>query len=198
MCYKRQGRVIEVDAKGDLLAQFPIKVAKPHPHRDVRQAHWLENGNVLVSQESDGKAVEYQPDGKIVWSYEVPLFGRERAPGHGVDSWGNQLFNALRLPNGNTLIATGNGHSVIEVTPEKEVVWHLAQNDLPGITLAWTTSLEVLPNGNLIIGNCHAGPENPQLIEVSRDKKVVWTFKDFELLGDSTAASATIDTGSLR
>ncbi len=192
------GRVIQVDAKGNLLQQFPIQVAKPHPHRDVRQAHWLANGNVLVSQESDGKAVEYHPDGKIVWSYEVPLFGRKPAGGHGVESWGNQLFNALRLPNGNTLIATGNGHSVIEVTPEKEIIWHLAQRDLPGITLAWTTSLEVLPNGNLIIGNCHAGPENPQLIEVSRDKKVVWTFKDFDLLGDSTAASATIGAGSLR
>ncbi len=28
------------------------------------------------------------------------------------------------------------------------------------------TTLELLPNGNLIIGNTHAGPENPQLIEV--------------------------------
>ena len=41
------------------------------------------------------------------------------------------------------------------------------------------TTLHVLPNGNLIVGNCHAGPDNPQLFEVTRDKKVVWTFKDF-------------------
>lgn len=189
------GRVIQVDTTGKLLNEFPYQVAKPDAHRDVRQGCWLANGNVLLCHEADGKAAEYSPDGKIVWSYEVPLFGQKPRPGHDVKGWGNQLFNALRLPNGNTLIATGNGHSVIEVTPEKEIVWHLKQNDLPGITLAWTTSLELLPNGNVIVGNCHAGPENPQLIEVSKDKKVVWTFRDFELLGDSTAASATIGGG---
>jgi hypothetical protein len=33
--------------------------------------------------------------------------------------------------------------------------------------------LHVLPSGNLIVGNCHAGAANPQLFEVTRDKKVV-------------------------
>jgi len=186
------GRVIQIDPQGKLRHQFSYQLAKPNAHSDVRQARWLENGKVLICQENDGKAVEYTPDGTVAWSYDVPLFDKPRAGGHGVEAWGNQLFNALRLPNGNTLIATGNGHGVIEVTPAKEIVWHLAQKDLPGITLAWTTSLEVLPSGNIIVGNCHAGPDNPQLIEVSRDKQVVWTFKDFELLGDSTAASATL------
>ena len=52
--------------------------------------------------------------------------------------------------------------------------------------------LEVLPNGNIVIGNCHAGPDNPQLIEVTRDKKVVWTFKDHKNLGNSTAATQVL------
>ena len=54
--------------------------------------------------------------------------------------------------------------------------------------LAWVTTLHVLPNGNIIVGNCHAGPENPQLIEVTRDKKVVWQFKDHKNFGNSFAA----------
>ncbi|SFI59989.1 beta-propeller domain-containing protein [Planctomicrobium piriforme] len=186
------GRVIEIDPAGTIQSQFPYQVSKPDAHRDVRQAQWLSSGNVLICHEGDGKVVEYSPQGEIVWSYDIPLFDQKPRGGHGVEAWGNQVFNALRLANGNTLIATGNGHSVLEVTPEKEIVWHLKQNDLPGITLAWVTSLEQLPNGNLIVGNCHAGPENPQLIEVSRDKKAVWTFKDFDLLGNSTAASATV------
>lgn len=186
------GRVITIDKEGKLLSEFPIQVKKANAHSDVRQAKWLENGNVLVCQEADGKVVEYSSTGEIVWDYEIPLFDHPRKPGHGLEAWGNQTFNALRLPNGNTLIATGNGHSVIEVTPDRNVVWHLSQNDLEGIQLAWITTLEVLPNGNLIIGNCHAGPENPQIIEVSRDKKLVWSFRDFELLGDSTAFSATV------
>ncbi|MBP88733.1 MAG: hypothetical protein CMJ64_18805 [Planctomycetaceae bacterium] len=61
-------------------------------------------------------------------------------------------------------------HSVIEVTPEKKVVWSLHQDDLPGVRLAWVTTLQVLPSGNIVIGNCHAGRDNPQLVEVTREK----------------------------
>ena len=191
------GRIIEIDRDGTIQHQLPYQVSKLNPHRDVRQAHKLPDGNYLLCHEMDGRVVEYAPDGEIVWSYDVPLFDKPRADGHGAEAWGNQVFNALRLPNGNTLISTGNGHSVIEVTPDKEIVWSVHQHDLDGITLAWTTSLEVLPNGNIVIGNCHAGPNNPQLIEVTRDKQVVWTFHDFDLLGDSTAASATLGSESV-
>lgn len=186
------GRIIEIDPSGEIVHEMQYQVSQPNAHRDVRMASKLENGNYLVCHEGDGRVTEYSPDGKIVWDYNVPLFDKPRANGHGPEAWGNQVFNALRLPDGNTLIATGNGHSVIEVSPEKEVVWAVHQKDLLGVTLAWVTSLEVLPNGNLIIGNCHAGPGNPQLIEINRDKEVVWTFKDFKNLGNSTAASATV------
>lgn len=186
------GRIIEIDHAGKIVHEMKYAVKELSPHRDVRQAHQLDNGNYLVCHEAEGRVTEYKRTGEIVWDYDVPLFGKEPADGHGPEAWGNQVYNALRLKNGNTLIATGNGHSVLEVTPEKEIVWQVHQHDLRGITLAWVTSLEVLPNGNLIIGNCHAGPENPQLIEITRDKNVVWTFRDFDNLGNSTAASATV------
>ena len=182
-------RIIEVDADGTLRRKFPLQVDNPHPHHDTRLARKLENGNYLVCHESDGVVREYDDAGKVVWELEVPLFGREPMPGHGIEAFGNQCFAALRLANGNTLIATGNGHSVIEVTPEKEVVWQLHQNDLPGIQLAWVTSLQVLPGGNIVLGNCHAGPENPQIIEISREKEVVWSFQDFERFGNALTNS---------
>ena len=45
----------------------------------------------------------------------------------------------------------------------------------------------------LIIGNTHAGETNPQLIEVTREKKVVWTFRDFKNFGNSLAAAMVLD-----
>lgn len=188
-----RGRIIEVDRKGKIRKEFKLKLDKPHPHKDTRLARKLDNGHYLVAHEGDGKIREYDGDGKVVWEYAVPLFGRKSAGGHGPEAFGNSAFCALRLKNGNTLIGTGNGHSILEVTPKKKIVWQLHQKDLPGITLAWVTQLGVLPNGNILIGNCHAGPDNPQLIEITRGKKVVWSFKDFENFGNSFVNSQLLD-----
>ncbi len=82
---------------------------------------------------------------------------------------------------------------MLEVTPAKEIVWSLKQNELPKIQLAWVTTLQTLPNGNIVLGNCHAGPANPQVIEITRSKQVVWTFRDFKNFGNSTPVSLVID-----
>jgi hypothetical protein len=100
------------------------------------------------------------------------------------------VFGALRLPNGNTLIAGGNNNRVLEVSPEGQVVRSVGQDELPGVRLAWVTTLQVLPGGNVIVGNCHAGPDSPQLFEVTRDKEVVWAFKAF---GNDVAAAQVLD-----
>jgi hypothetical protein len=191
-------RIIEVDKDGKIVREVPLTVEKPSSHRDTRMVRKLANGNYLVCHEGDGKIREYEPSGKVVWTYVMELGGRPRSPGHGVEGHGNEVFGAVRLPNGNTLIAGGNNNRVLEVNPKGEIVWKLDQSELPGIKLAWVTTLHVLPNGNIIVGNCHAGPENPQLFEITRDKKVVWTFKDFKTFGNGMAAAHVLDIKAIR
>lgn len=187
------GRIIEVDKDGAIQLEIKMTIKHPHPHRDTRLARKLDLGNYLVAHEGDGVVREYDAKGAIVWEYEVPMFGKQPKGGHGPEGFGNSVFSAVRLANGNTLVATGNGHSVLEVTPQKEIVWKLEQNDLPNITLAWVTTLQPLSNGNVIVGNCHAGEQNPQLIEVTRDKKVVWTFRDFKIFGNATPVATVLN-----
>ncbi len=115
-------RIIEVDRSGKRLKSFPLKVDHPDPHTDTRLARKLDNGHYLVCHEADGTLREYDGDGHVIWEYEVPMFGKDAKGGHGLEAFGNRLFSALRLPNGNTLIGTGNGHSVIEVSPEKKII----------------------------------------------------------------------------
>lgn len=184
------GRLIEIDREGKLLKEFPFKVEKPNAHTDTRLVRKLANGNYLACHEGDGVVREYNPQGELVWEFPVPLFDRKPAGGHGPEAWGNKCFAAIRLPNGNTLLSTGNGHGVLEVTPEKKIVWQLQQKDLPKITLAWVTTLEVLPNGNYVIGNCHAGPGQPLLVEIEpKSLRVVWTLDKFETFGNNVSNS---------
>ena len=159
-------RIIEVNRAGELKHEVKLQVKKPSTHSDTRLVRKLKSGNYLVCHENDGAVREYDSTGKIVWDYDVPLFDKPQKGGHGPEGFGNRCFGAVRLANGNTLIATGNGHSVLEVTPAKEIVWKIEQNDLPNMTLAWVTTLEELPNGHYVIGNCHAGAKNPLLIEI--------------------------------
>ena len=189
------GRIIEIDRAGKLLKEIPLKIDHPHPHTDTRLTRKLADGNYLVCHEGDGTVREYdQATGEVVWEFEVPLFGKPRKEGHGPEAFGNKVFAAVRLRNGNTLIATGNGHSVLEVTPAKEIVWEIKQHDLPGITLAWVTTLEVLANGHYVIGNCHAGPNNPVLVEIEpKGKTVVWTLDQFQTFGNSVSNSQLLD-----
>lgn len=163
------GRVIEVGRDGKLLREVKLKIAKPNPHTDTRLVRKLDNGNYLVAHESQGVAREYDPAGKVVWEHNV----------------GSKLYSAARLANGNTLIGTGDGHRVVEVDPAGKEVWSLNERDVPGMRLAWVTMVERLPSGNTLVVNCHAGPENPQVIEVTPEKKLVWSFKDFEHFGNA-------------
>jgi hypothetical protein len=161
-------RILEVGRDGKILHTIPLKVKQADPHRDTRLVRPTIDGNYLVSHEAEGLVREYRRDGTIAWEYPV----------------GSKVYSAIRLKNGNTLIGTGDGHSVIEVDPKGTKVWEIKENDLPGIRLAWITMVDRLPNGNTWIVNCHGG-EQPQILEVSSDKKVVWQFRDAERFGNA-------------
>ena len=190
--------IIEIEADGTVAVRVPLQVDNPSPHHDTRLVRKTAAGTYLVAHESDGVIREYDAAGTVVWDYAVPLFGHERASGHGLEAYGNQAFGVVRLPSGNTLISTGNGHGVIEVTPNSEIVWQLHQDDLDGIRLAWTTSIELLPDDGLLLTNCHAGPEQPQVIAINRDKTVRWQFRDFERFGNATTNAAVYRTADAK
>jgi outer membrane protein assembly factor BamB len=163
------GRIIVVDKDGKLVSETPLG---KDGRASTRQAEVLANGNYLVCAERPGAVTEYNAKGDIVWEYLIKT----------------RVYGAIRLKNGNTLIASGSGNSVVEVTPDKKVVWEIKGN-VPEteVQLKWTTCLQELDNGNLIVGNCHAGPDNPQIFEIDRDKKIVWQFDEFDLVGNGLA-----------
>jgi hypothetical protein len=95
----------------------------------------------------------------------------------------------VRLPGGNTLIASGDRDGVparvFEVAPDGRTVWEVRGDELPGISLKFMAGLHRLPNGNTVMSNWLGHGQlgkAPHLIEVTRDKRVVWTFADHETM----------------
>lgn len=190
-------RIIEVDRSGRIHREVPLVVERPDAHRDTRLVRKLRNGNYLVCHEGDGVLREYNARGFVVWSYRLDLNGQPRTPGH--DGHGTEVFGAIRMRNGNTLIAGGNNNRVFEVDPSGRTVWSVERDELLNtdgrkIHLCWVTTLRILRNGNIVFGNCHAGPGQPQLVEVNRAKKVIWSFSNFDDLGNDTAAAHVLET----
>lgn len=183
-------RIIEVDKEGKIVHELPLTIESTDPHRGTRMVRKLKSGSYLACHEGDGMVREYDKTGKVIWSYKLDLNNQPRTPNH--DGHGIEVFGAIRRTNGNTLIAGGNNNRVLEVDKDGKVVWSVEREELPGIRLCWVTTLQELPNGNLIFGNCHAGPDNPQLIEVTRDKKVVWTFKNHQIFGNDLAVAQVV------
>jgi hypothetical protein len=71
---------------------------------------------VLVADSENDRVVEYRKDGERwvrTWKYSGDL------------SWPR---DADRLPNGNTLVVDTRGDRILEVTPQKEIVW---ERDVP-------------------------------------------------------------------
>lgn len=185
-------RIIEVDREKKVVAEVPLKVDKPHPHRDTRLVRKTPGGTYLVPHEGDGVIREYNAKGDVVWEYRMQLTG-PATPTH--QGHGTNVYSAYRLPGGNTLIGGGNNNRVLEVNPKGEIVWSIDREELPGIKLYWVTQLHRLPNGNVVVTNAHTGPEYPQIFEVTRAKEVVWKFSNWDTFGDGLCVNQLLDVG---
>jgi cephalosporin-C deacetylase-like acetyl esterase len=165
-------RIIEIDRDGEITREVKLTTQCKRAHGQMRCARKIASGNYIVGQYSDNVVREYDPSGKIV--REIPQ---------------RMAFGGIRLPNGNTLVATGDAHRIIEVDENNKVVWEIKENDLPGNPLRFIAGMQRLPNGNTLVcnwgGHGHVG-EQPQIFEVTRDKKVVGEILDFERFGTLT------------
>ena len=152
----------------------------PHTvHPQFRHVRYTRQGTYLVPFLNMGKVVEYDRNFNEVWSYDVPT------------PWA-----AIRLKNGNTLITDEHDVKTLEVTPEKEIVWQITPKDLPSqYDYQNSQTATRLANGNTIICSRGGSHHGPQLVEITRDKKVVWVLNDWTHFGPASAVQILDDPG---
>ena len=169
-------RAVEVNSKGEVVRATLLRTSHAGYHLQVRNIHQLPNGNILAAHEGEGAVREVDSEGRLVWEYT------------GVENAGD----AQRLPSGNTLISCGTQKRVLEVTPDKKIAWEFTAQDAPELNLTWVSSIQPLKNGNLLVGNFLRGQEGKgaHVFEVTRAKKVVWTWSDHQLIQSLTTVRA--------
>jgi len=137
----------------------------------------MDNGNFL--------ATELAPNGNLL-VIEVDAKGKEvRKIDTGIDNRGHHVYYAqpltacVALPDDDILVLSQFKDCVRELDKAGKVVWELSNKDLEKPLLHKISSIQRLPNGNTVIGNYRhrAEADGPKLVEVTRDKKVVWTYE---------------------
>ena len=166
---------------GKVEKELVIPTTRPTtPHGQFRHIRMTKAGTFLVPH-MEGRVVEYDSTGREIWSVDAP------------SPWA-----AVRLKNGNTMISGDASGYAREVNPKRETVWELTQKDVPTVKLFNIQEITRLANGNTIICNwCANGLKDPkdwpgsvQVLEVTPDKKVVWTLSSWQSPADLGPASS--------
>jgi hypothetical protein len=175
-------------ATGQTEKIIPIPTTVTGTHGQFRHIRMTKAGTILVPHLGEGKVVEYTLEGKVLWSVEA------KSP-----------WQAVRLKNGNTLIAGDWSRYAREVNPKGETVWEFTQADVPDTTLGNIQTADRLANGNTVLCCWIAGdndtshwPGTVQVFEVTPGKQIVWalsSWKDPDL-GPATSIQLLDEPGA--
>ncbi len=161
VCDMGQQKVIEYDSAG-------VKTWE----KQVGQAPWacfgLANGHRIAGSYQDRTVVEFDEAGNEVWRMN--------------DLPGGPMA-VQRLDNGNTLLAIPDAMQVIEVSPDKKIVWKAAIDGRP-------TYARRLEDGRTLI----ALQQHQKVVEVDEAGKVAWEIpiKGMSFSADRTPTGTTL------
>jgi len=160
-------RLLEIDPKGAIVNEFPLQPETDNAHLQTRMARQLKNGNYLVPHLLAFAIKEYSPEGQVVQTMTTDL---AEIGGRDAENW---PFTAIRLDNGNTLASLTHGNKVVELNQRGEIVWSVINDEVKGV-FKDPCGAQRLANGNTIVAN-HAATTGPFLVELTPQKRIVWT-----------------------
>ncbi|MSQ94506.1 MAG: hypothetical protein EXR98_08110 [Gemmataceae bacterium] len=117
VCLRADARIVRYDKNGKELHSFPVNIGL---RLYGGRIHMLPNGRVLVPQNQEGKVLEYDSQGKVIWETSIP-----------------SPIAATRLSNGNTLITSMDPNiGAVEVNRAGVHVWSYQHSSNTRVTRA--------------------------------------------------------------
>ncbi len=160
-------RLLEINLKAEIVQEVVLQPETENAHMQTRMARQLRNGNFLVPHLLAFAIKEYSPKGEVVRTFKTDF---DVLGGRPAENW---PFTAIRLDNGNTVASLTHGNKVVELNPQGEIVWKVTNEDVGGLFKDPCGS-QRLANGNTVVGS-HAANTGISMVEVTPEKKIVWT-----------------------
>lgn len=171
-------RFVELDKNGKEVNKVVLDLEVDKPHNQFRQVFQLRNKNYLIPVMARQKVLEVTRKGKVVAEHQIE----------------GKAFSSLELKDGNLLLPCGDGHYYMVIDRQTgEELKRTNANDIPGVALLFVGQILQLKNQNLLICNWHGHTKDvtvdePQLIEIDKEGKMVWSLHDKENVGKISAA----------
>ena len=104
---------------------------------------------------------------------------------------GRHVYQGERLPNGNLLVSSGYGGSIVEFDTNGKEIRRLHVKDdekARGIVSGFFAGMEILKDGSIVVSNwtghgANDSEKGQQLLMFAPDGKIVWTWHDAKLAG---------------
>jgi hypothetical protein len=165
-------RVILVDLiHGNIVWQYGmtgVAGSGPGELNNPNSAELLDNGHILIADESNNRVIEITPEGKLVKTFTA----------------GGTVSGAAfasRLPDGDTLISDAGNNRIVEVNAHDDVVWQYYTNTAADSNPNPQPTRGVrLRNGDTLISDQF----NNRVIEVNHEGKIVFDQGMINVGGD--------------
>lgn len=152
-------RLLEINSEGTVRREVKVDDCPfSGSHGQFRFCRKTCDGTYLFPMVNSGILREYDAAGKQLRQF--PIKGMPVC--------------ALRIRDGVTL--TGDGSSIKEIDANDEITWSYDCVSDGGLRTGIITAVSRLKNGNTLIGYYQDDPQTPDVLEVSRDKKIVWSL----------------------
>lgn len=169
------GEILEVTKDGQVALKFKIKSNHKKNHTRIRRARKGFDGLYYVAQHGDGTLNIYNSKGECLHE----IIHLQNVSEVGKTAKINACYLGLPLLNGEILL-TGLSEMKI-VNKDGKVTWRITAEDIPEMNIFYFTDAQVLANGNIVVSNWlghgNSGKGTP-IVELTRNKKVVWTLSD--------------------
>jgi hypothetical protein len=153
---------------------------------EIHSCQPLANGNVLITVCGQSKVIEVDKDGKVAREIKFAEVSKAAGNGH------MELRDSLKTENDTYLVAFLAEGVVREFDADSKVLRTIKTDYLKS---KGVSSLQVLKNGNLLIG----GGYGRNVVEVDKDDKIVWSLTEDDAAGLDLGYVATakrLDNGN--
>lgn len=170
-----EGKIYFISPEGKVINEFKTTYTTKNKHRIFRRIRQAQDGRIYIGHHGDGVCRIYNPKGEVTGT---------------VTHYKDRCFSAMPMKN-ETILLTGEERLKI-VNHKDEVLWEVSTEELNKKVVA-LTSAKQLKNGNILVTNWQGhvkkkGRTQPAMIEISSDKKIVWSYD-----GDKNKCLITMD-----